>query len=317
MISHDLGRMGLATARLHPDPLAIVTGRSMLTYVQPARLVGACVDNPAATAASFREGGLQVLGRTGDILDLGGIKVHAAEMDQTLRGLPGVADAMSFDLPVPGKANACLAFIVPAPGATIATACARLGSSATRSRAPRMRSVSDRPATRMACRTARPVKHWRQLGRMNWANFHERDPATLEHRRGDDWFHPGDLARWKPNGRLTIVGRLDQIINRGRTKVDLVEIEDVLHDLPGVQQAAVLLVPHEQAPQGTMAFLMLDAGADMVPTIDNAISHCGESLGGLKAPGYVFVVPEIPMTLDGVPRRGECARIARTVPRRG
>jgi acyl-coenzyme A synthetase/AMP-(fatty) acid ligase len=92
----------------------------MLTYVQPARLVGAYLDNPAATAALFREGGLQVLCKVGDILDLGGIKVHAAELDQALRGLPGVADAMSFDLPVPGKANACLAIIVPAPGAKMA-----------------------------------------------------------------------------------------------------------------------------------------------------------------------------------------------------
>ncbi len=113
---------------------AVPQGSIGFVRVSNGYLAEAYLDNPAATAASFRDGAfytgdlgcfgprgeLQVLGRVGDILNLGGIKVNAAEMDRALRDLPGVADAMSFDLPMPGRANAYLAFIVPAPGATMA-----------------------------------------------------------------------------------------------------------------------------------------------------------------------------------------------------
>jgi len=133
----------------------------------------------------------------------------------------------------------------------------------------------------------------------------------------DGWFHPGDLARWEPGGALTIVGRVDQIINLSGTKIDPAEVEEVLHEVAGVRQSAVFLDPLEQFPLRTMAFLMLEPGTDMVSTVDRAIAHCAQRLAGLKAPGYFFVVPEIPMTHDGVPRRSECARIAKDLPRGG
>ncbi len=131
----------------------------------------------------------------------------------------------------------------------------------------------------------------------------------------DGWFYPGDLARWEPDGALTVVGRVDQIINLGGTKIDPFEVEEILHGVDGVQQAAVFLDPLEQTPPRTMAFLMLHRGSDVVSTVQAAIDLCRQKLVGLKAPGYFFVVQEIPMTHDGVPRRGECARIARSLPR--
>lgn len=129
------------------------------------------------------------------------------------------------------------------------------------------------------------------------------------------WFHPGDLARWEPEGVLGIIGRVDQIINLGGLKIDPFEVEDVLLGVRGVRQAAVFLDPLDQIPPRTMAFLMLEPGVDVVSTVQTALDICAQKLAGLKAPGYVFVVPEIPMTHDGVPRRGECARIARSLPR--
>ena len=129
------------------------------------------------------------------------------------------------------------------------------------------------------------------------------------------WFHPGDLARWEPDGALTIVGRVDQIINLSGTKVDPAEVEEVLHAVPGILQSAVFLDPLEQVPPRLMAFLEVKPGADIVSTVDAAIARCAQRLSGLKVPGYFFVVPDIPMTHDGVPRRTECARLAKTLPR--
>ena len=131
----------------------------------------------------------------------------------------------------------------------------------------------------------------------------------------DGWFHPGDLARWDAGGALVIIGRVDQIINLGGTKVDPFEIEEVLLGVKGVRQAAVFLDPRDQTPPRTMAFLELEPGLDIAATAQAAVDLCRAKLSGVKAPGYFYVVPRIPMTHDGVPRRGECARIARDLPR--
>lgn len=142
-------------------------------------------------------------------------------------------------------------------------------------------------------------------------------PAATARSFRDGWFHPGDLARWEPNGALTIVGRVDQIINLGGIKIDPSEVEDVLLQVPGVRQAAVFLDPREQTPPRTMAFLVLAPSSDIVSTVDAVVAHCSTRLAGSKAPGYFYVVPDIPLTHDGVPRRAECARIARDLPREG
>lgn len=142
-------------------------------------------------------------------------------------------------------------------------------------------------------------------------------PAATARSFRDGWFHPGDLARWEANGALVVVGRVDQIINLGGIKIDPLEVEDVLHQVPGVVQSAVFLDPREQTPPRTMAFLVLAPAVDIVSTVDAVVAHCTQRLTGSRAPGYFYVVPDIPLTHDGVPRRAECARIARDLPREG
>ncbi len=141
------------------------------------------------------------------------------------------------------------------------------------------------------------------------------DPVSTARAFREGWFYPGDLGRWEADGALRIIGRVDQIINLDGTKIDPAEIEQLLQTVDGVHSAAVFLDPSENVAERTMAFLVLDKGADVVSTVQAAIDLSEKKIGSVKAPGYFFVVPDIPMTHDGVPRRGECARIARTLPR--
>lgn len=109
-------------------------GSAGFVRVRNGYLAEGYLDNPEATAKSFRDGWfytgdlgffgplgeLAVLGRLGDVLNLGGVKVNALEMDEALRAVDGVADAMCFDMPVEGKANEFLAFVVPMAGVSAA-----------------------------------------------------------------------------------------------------------------------------------------------------------------------------------------------------
>lgn len=133
--------------------------------------------NPDATAAAFRDGwfytgdlarfgplgGIEVVGRTGDILNIGGRKVNALAVDERIRALPGVADAMCFDAVSPQGVAEFLAFVVPALGTPLAEVASRFEAEVIpalgRDRAPiRLIEVSSVPrahdggARRFLCR---------------------------------------------------------------------------------------------------------------------------------------------------------------------
>ena len=62
---------------------------------------------------------------------------------------------------------------------------------------------------------------------------------------GERVLHTGDLFRTDDQGYLYFVGRKDDIIKTRGEKVSPREVEDVLHAMPGVAEAAVIGVPDE------------------------------------------------------------------------
>ena len=70
-----------------------------------------------------------------------------------------------------------------------------------------------------------------------------RDPAATREKFDGPWLRTGDLARRGPDGLLRIVGRLDELINRGGEKIPPVEVESAIAAHPDVVEAAVVGLP--------------------------------------------------------------------------
>ena len=70
-----------------------------------------------------------------------------------------------------------------------------------------------------------------------------------------------DQFRMDADGLLYFVGRTDDIINTGGHKVSPVEIENVLHAIPGVLEAVVVGVPDETLGEAPRAFVVAAEGA--------------------------------------------------------
>ncbi|OBI40631.1 acyl-CoA dehydrogenase [Mycobacterium kyorinense] len=103
----------------------------------------------------------------------------------------------------------------------------------------------------------------------------------------DGWLHTGDVVRVDDAGRVHIVDRLKDIINRGGENVSSVEVEAVLLSAPGVADACVLAVPDEVMGEKVGAVLFgeqIDVSA--------VLEHCRGQLADFKIPQYVTVAGE-------------------------
>ncbi|GBE66970.1 O-succinylbenzoic acid--CoA ligase [Mycobacterium sp. MFM001] len=103
----------------------------------------------------------------------------------------------------------------------------------------------------------------------------------------DGWLHTGDVVRVDDAGRVHIVDRLKDIINRGGENVSSVEVEAALLSAPGVADACVLAVPDEVMGEKVGAVLY---GEQIdVPAV---LDHCRGQLADFKVPQYVTVVDQ-------------------------
>ncbi|WP_433716657.1 class I adenylate-forming enzyme family protein [Nocardia sp. CA-084685] len=103
----------------------------------------------------------------------------------------------------------------------------------------------------------------------------------------DGWVHTGDIVTVDQTGRVTIVDRATDMINRGGENISSLEVEQVLGSAPGVTEAAVIGVPDEVMGEKVGAILV--AGADGID-IDAVISYTASRLADYKIPQYVQVM---------------------------
>ncbi|HEU4363253.1 MAG TPA: class I adenylate-forming enzyme family protein [Mycobacterium sp.] len=119
----------------------------------------------------------------------------------------------------------------------------------------------------------------------------------------DGWLHTGDVVRVDDAGRVHIIDRLKDIINRGGENVSSVEVEAALLAAPGVADACVLAVPDDVMGEKVGAVLVGDQqGID----ISAVLQYCGTQLADFKIPQYITVVTEaLPRTASGKLLKGQ------------
>jgi len=114
---------------------------------------------------------------------------------------------------------------------------------------------------------------------------------------GEKVLHTGDLFRMDPEGYLYFVGRKDDIIKTRGEKVSPREVEDVLHAMPGVAEAAVIGVPDEVLGEAIKAVVRLQTGVNL--TAAQVIHWCSLKLENFMVPRFVEFKGEFPKTATG------------------
>jgi acyl-coenzyme A synthetase/AMP-(fatty) acid ligase len=114
---------------------------------------------------------------------------------------------------------------------------------------------------------------------------------------GEQVLYTGDYCRIDKEGYLYFVGRMDDIIKSRGEKVAPKEVENVLMNIPGVKEAAVIGVPDEILGQAVKAFVILEEGVTL--TEKQLQNECQSRLENFMVPKYIVGVPSLPKTDTG------------------
>jgi acyl-CoA synthetase (AMP-forming)/AMP-acid ligase II len=105
-------------------------------------------------------------------------------------------------------------------------------------------------------------------------------------------YRTGDLGYADEEGYLFLVGRRHDMIKVGAHRVGAKEIEDVLHDYPGVHEVAVVGSAHEILGEVPVAFVAMRT--DSTSNAEELRAFCATRLPAYKIPTRVHFYPELP-----------------------
>ncbi|WP_122817435.1 long-chain-fatty-acid--CoA ligase [Nocardioides pantholopis] len=121
----------------------------------------------------------------------------------------------------------------------------------------------------------------------------------------DGWFRTGDMVTMAPDGFLTIVDRLKEVIITGGFNVYPSEVEAMIRTHAGVVDVAVVGLPHADGGEEVVAAVVLVEGVPVQP--EELRAHSRQGLTPYKVPRRVVFVDELPTNPMGKVLRREVA----------
>lgn len=109
-------------------------------------------------------------------------------------------------------------------------------------------------------------------------------------------YKTGDLARWRRDGTLECLGRLDHQVKLRGFRIELGEIETRLCRHASVQQAVVMVREDRPGDQRLAAYVV---GVNEAVSAAELKSHLAETLPGYMLPSHIVVLTEFPLTPNG------------------
>ncbi|HEY1237215.1 MAG TPA: AMP-binding protein [Solirubrobacterales bacterium] len=120
-----------------------------------------------------------------------------------------------------------------------------------------------------------------------------------------DLLSSGDVGHFDEDGRLFIDGRDDEMIVSGGENVFPREVEDLLADHEGIEEAAAIGVEDEEFGQRLRAFVVKQEGKDV--SEDDLKGYVKQNLARYKVPREIVFVDELPRNATGKVLKRELA----------
>lgn len=113
----------------------------------------------------------------------------------------------------------------------------------------------------------------------------------------DSWLHTGDATRVDEEGFYYIVDRWKDMYISGGENVYPAEVENVLHQLSAIAEAAVIGIPDPQWGEVGLAIVAVKQGQRL--TEPDIFAHCAANLARFKCPRQIHFVEALPRNAAG------------------
>ncbi|ERG96540.1 acetate--CoA ligase [Haloquadratum walsbyi] len=126
-----------------------------------------------------------------------------------------------------------------------------------------------------------------------WAEYS--DPDT------DEWvYFPEDGAKIDDDGYITVLGRVDDVLNVSGHRLGTMEIESSIVGVNGVAEAAVVGGNHEIKGEAVYAYVITEDGyAEDEALKDSIVEGVEDGIGPIARPEQVIFTEELPKTRSG------------------
>ena len=122
-------------------------------------------------------------------------------------------------------------------------------------------------------------------------------PHPFSSEPGARLYKTGDLVRYRPDGTLEFLGRLDHQVKVRGFRIELGEIEAVLRQNPAVREAVVLAREDEPSEKRLVAYLV--PKPEQMPTSGELRSFLKAKLPDYMVPAAVVTLKALPLTPNG------------------
>ncbi len=109
-------------------------------------------------------------------------------------------------------------------------------------------------------------------------------------------YKTGDLARYRPDGNIEYLGRLDQQVKIRGYRIELGEVEAVLAEMPGVNEVAVIAQTDSAGTKSLVAYLVTGDQAISQSALREALSA---KVPAYMVPSHFVMLAALPLTANG------------------
>jgi len=136
-----------------------------------------------------------------------------------------------------------------------------------------------------------------------------RDPETTQENMDDGYVKTKDLAYLDEEGRVILVGRADDIINFGGSKISPAEVEDCAMGYDGIVECAYTSRPDPITGETPIMLVVKKDNYD-----EKELSQfLAQRLEGYKLPKNIYEVESLPRTFKGTLLRKEVKKIVESI----
>jgi acetyl-CoA synthetase len=129
-----------------------------------------------------------------------------------------------------------------------------------------------------------------------WAEFSDTDSDDP-----DDWvYSPEDGAKVDEDGYITVLGRVDDVLNVSGHRLGTMEIESAIVGVEGVAEAAVVGGNHEVKGEAVYAYVITEDGQPGDDALrERVVTAVEDAIGPIARPERVVFTGDLPKTRSG------------------